>query len=57
MFGGRRMNQELKNLIYNCSVEEVQIIIEFVKELCKLAKETLKLEKELQEKIETLFPL
>ena len=27
------MNQELKNLIYNCSVEEVQIIIEFVKEL------------------------
>jgi hypothetical protein len=33
MFGGRRMNQELKNLIYNCSVEEVQIIIEFVKEL------------------------
>ena len=27
------MNQELKDLIYNCSVEEVQIIIKFVKEL------------------------
>ncbi len=27
------MNQELKNLIYNCSVGEVQVIIDFVKKL------------------------